>query len=282
MEPLKTLPKESNRQLAVKGNDNVQAKPIATKAKSKTTKKRKGKNDLGTVLAEQMGDVQEPLALGDPDGNIWMAFSGDVVDNLRQMLTRLTRKQAFPARLSIVSALPDEGVTYIARALATVMANDLSARVGIVDLNWWHPASPRIGSINNNGLVAVVTGKSRLDEIFVPTYMPNLTIIPSGRLDRRDRPIMARSHVLKSALDVLGSYFDHLILDIPALRMTNDAVPLAALGDATCLVIHQGVTSLDSVKLAMDEIAHLNVIGSVMNQFQTSTPRTILNLIPQD
>ena len=277
MEPLQTLPQKTTRQTNVKGG---KGKPIASKAK--TNKKRKGNNDRGAVLTEQMGDVQEPLALGDPEGNMWMAFSGDVVDNLRQMLTRLTRKQALPARLSIVSTLPDEGVTYISRALATVMANDLSARVGLVDLNWWHPASPRIGAANNEGLVAVVTGKTRLDEIFVPTYMPNLTIIPAGRLDRRDRPIMARSHVLKSALNVLGSYFDHLILDIPALRMTNDAVPLAALGDATCLVIHQGVTSLDSAKLAMDEISHLNVIGSVMNQFRTSTPRAILNLLPQD
>lgn len=234
------------------------------------------------ALSEFMGDVQLPLNLASPTGHIWMHFPSNVVDNLRQMMTRVLAKGEFPERLSIVAALPDEGVTYIARALATVMANDLAARVCLVDLNWWHPASPEIDNVRHNGLVSVISGEARLDQVFVETELPNLTLIPAGKLNRSDRPIMARSHVLTSAIDVLGRYFDHLILDIPAMRSTNDAIPLASLSEDVVLVTQQGITPIESIRLALDEIEHLNVIGTVLNQVNIKTPNLLLQYIPQD
>lgn len=197
-------------------------------------------------------------------------------------MTRINSRGAIPSRLALVSALPGEGVTYISRALASVMANDLAARICLVDMNWWSPASPPVTPPRNNGLVSVVTGKRRLDEIFIKTSLPNLTIVPAGNLERAERPVMARSNVLSSGIDVLSKYFDHLILDIPAIRATNDAVPLASLADGICLVMRQGVTPTQSVKLAIDEIQHLSIMGVVMNRIELNTPSPLLRLIPQD
>lgn len=284
-------PQSRNNGFHVNGTADLQARAAARpkkKQKKSNNKRRANKRsrksaaDQERYFSEQMGDVRLPLTLADPNHQPWMHFSSDVIDNLRQMMTRINSRGEIPSRLALVSALPGEGVTYIARALASVMANDLAARVCLVDLNWWSPASPPISPPRNNGLVSVVTGKRRLDEIFVRTSLPNLTIVPAGNLERAERPVMARSNVLTSGIDVLSKYFDHLILDIPAIRATNDAVPLATLADGVCIVMRQGVTPVQSVKLAIDEIQHLNIMGVVMNRIELTTPNRLLRLIPQD
>lgn len=235
------------------------------------------------LLNDQISDVNQPLDLWDDDGHLLMRFSAEVVDNLRQMMTRLSSQTGeVPSRLALLSALPGEGTTYITRGLATVMAHDLAARIALVDLNWWSPAQPPIASSRNNGLVSVITGEKRLDEVFVRTALPNLTLIPAGRLERGDRPIMARSNVLKSALDVLSQHFDYLILDVPAVRATNDAVPLASLANGVVVVVRQGETPSESVRLALDEIQHLPILGTVLNHIEYHTPELLLRFIPQD
>ena len=67
-------------------------------------------------------------------------------------------------------------------------------------------------------------------------------------------------------------------MDIPAILATNDAVPLASLGSACCLVIRQGVTWMEDVKLALDEIDHLSIMGVVMNKFKLNTPSFLVKL----
>ena len=91
---------------------------------------------------------------------------------------------------------------------------------------------------------------------------------------------MARSNALKEAIYRLSDQFDHLILDVPAIRKTSDSVPLASLGNACCLVIQQGITTIEDVKLSLDEIDHLSIIGTVLNQVNITTPEKLLNLIP--
>lgn len=199
------------------------------------------------------------------------------------MTTRLTATTGeIPKRIGLVSSLPGEGVTYVSRALATVMAHDLSARVAYVDLNWWSPGLPAFAPPSNQGLVSVVTGDKRLDEIFVNTSLPNLTLIPAGKLERGDRPIMARSNVLASAMKVLNQHFDYLVLDLPAIRATNDAVPLASLANGVVLVVKQGDTPNEAVRLALDEVEHLKMLGVMLNQVKYRTPEFIRRVIPQD
>jgi Mrp family chromosome partitioning ATPase len=86
--------------------------------------------------------------------------------------------------------------------------------------------------------------------------------------------------VLVQIIEDLSKEFDHLILDIPAIRATNDAVPLASLGDACCLVIRQGVTTAEDVRLTLDEIDHLPILGVILNRVRLKTPRVILKFIP--
>jgi Mrp family chromosome partitioning ATPase len=221
-----------------------------------------------------------PLVLPGGDGAPAYNYPFEVIDNLRYMVTRITCKEPLPARLAMVAALRQEGVTYLTQALATTIANDFKVRVCIVDLNWWWPASFRLAAEDNPGLVGVIAGKAKLEDVIAPTGWSNLAFVPAGEVPIEQRPVIARSEELRQILDDLKRQYDHLILDIPAVRATNDAIPLASLGDACCLVIRQGVTTMEDLRPALDEIDHLPMLGVILNKERLFTPAPILKLIP--
>jgi len=223
-----------------------------------------------------------PLILPQRNGEPIHNFPGAVVDNLRHTITRIERNSPLPARLAIVSALREEGVTYLTQALAATLAHDMPVSVCVVDLNWWWPSTTTLVEEDNPGLAGMFTGEATLEDIIVPTNWPNMALVPAGHLPIERRPVIARSQMLVQIIEELSKEFDHLVLDVPAVRATTDAVPLASLGEACCLVIRQGVTTVEDVRLTLDEIDHLPILGVILNRVRLKTPRAILKFIPTD
>jgi Mrp family chromosome partitioning ATPase len=218
------------------------------------------------------------IILKDTDDKTLLTIPENVIVDLRRMVTRIDRVDRLPPRLTVISALPGEGVTYISRALAATIANDLGRKVCIVELNWWSPSSfmEPVGG----GLAAVLNEESTMDEEIIETGWKKLSVLPAGVVSKQDRPIVARSTTLKETIYQLGEKFDHLVIDVPAIRLTSDAVPIASLGNACCLVIQQGVTTIEDVRQSLDEIDHLSILGVVLNQVHINTPEKLISLIP--
>ena len=233
--------------------------------------------------ADKKQEIDEaiPLVLTTVSGQPVGSFPGNVIESLRGLVTRIEKKGSFPERLSLVAARRGEGVTYTTQALAAMLANDLSAKVCIVDLNWWWPYASALVTADNLGLAAVLNGEAVLDDVIIPTGWPNLAFVPAGKLAKQDRPVLSRSQALKRLIEELGKRFDHLILDIPAVLTTNDAVPLAALGSACCLVVRQGVTEINDIQQALDEIDHLTILGVILNRVQYVSPARLTKLVSQ-
>lgn len=227
--------------------------------------------------------VELPLSLKTQNGAAIYRISYSAVKHYRHMVTRIMRDRDFPKRLAVVSALREEGVTYTSLALATTIAHDLERSVCVVDLNWWWPSrTMRILRDSSPGLSSVLYGEANLENVLVHTTDPNLTLLPAGDLFPAQRPVIARGKPLHEQIQRLSEQFDHLILDIPAVLATSDAVPLASLGTDCCMVVRQGVSNSTSTGRALDEISHLSVVGVVMNQVKIATPSWLLKWIPQD
>ncbi len=218
------------------------------------------------------------LILSTEDGTHLLTFPADVVDPLRHLVARVTKNAVFPKRFALIAALRQEGVTYLSRALAVTLANDIEANICAVELNWWWP-SP---SPNNGGLASVIAGEASLDEVIIQTSLPNLTLLPAGTMPMENRAAVARSSMLQDIIEQLSEKYDHILLDIPAVLASSDSIPLASLGTAACLVVRQGVTSVEDVRSALDDVDHLSVAGVVMNQVNLKTPSFLLRLIPQN
>lgn len=209
-------------------------------------------------------------------------FPTELVDSLRHMVTKLNYARKLPTKISVVSALRQEGVSFVTQALAAVMAHDLSQRICLVDLNWWWP-SATMGELGrfSPGLLPLLHGEVTWDNAIIRTNYPNLSILPAGVLPAAQRPVIARSSALRTTIKALSKQVDHVIFDIPALLTTSDAIPLAALGDACCVVVQQGVSSRPVVKRALTEIEQLPMVGVIMNRVQIATPAWLLKWIPQ-
>src|SRR5215213_4681768 len=168
-------------------------------------------------LMRKKVELQVPeLVLPSPDGKVWAAFPLTVVDPIRRLISRISRKESVPSRLSFVAALRQEGVTYVSWAFATTLAYDAETSVCIVDLNWWWPSelSRRVPACG--GLGAVLTKEITLNQAIVNSGKPNLAILPAGELSPNERSLFSRSTILKETILELAARYDHLILDIPS------------------------------------------------------------------
>lgn len=249
-----------------------------------------------------------PLSLYAANGLLQCAFDSEVVSSFRRMVTDLEYNGGLPQRIAVVSALKGEGVSYTTLALGTTLANDIGRSVCVVELNWLTPGmmallspqpedtakqkrrqssslTPRVvvpQLADHPGIAQVLDGKADLDAVIIPTSQANLSLLPAGNLPFERQPAMARSTQLRNMIDVLTQRFDHLLLDIPALRASSDAMALASLGEACLVVVRHGITSTNTVKLALDDVKHLRMLGVVLNQVKIRMPRWIRGMIPQE
>jgi Mrp family chromosome partitioning ATPase len=224
--------------------------------------------------------VEEMIEMRTIDGQIIAKFPTLVVNQLRHMVTRLKYTNDLPDQISIVSSVQGEGITYITWALASIIANDLQATVCTVELNWWHPSN-QFSSVNTH-IAAVLDSEITLDEAILKTKDPHFDFILAGFLEPKKRAIYARRDDLKVLIEQLKERYDFVILDVPAILSTSASIPLASLSDHCCMVIRQGVTQIDTVQMALEDISHLSVLGVILNQVDVKTPSFVLGMIPQN
>jgi Mrp family chromosome partitioning ATPase len=231
--------------------------------------------------------------------NAKCVFDSRVVAALRRMLTSVVYQSELPRTVAFTSALQGEGVTYMSLATSATLAHDLAARVCLVDLNWWRPGVDRFLTTTESrtarrrasiapeeeprrlsrGIAAVLHDGVPLETVTVATNYENMDVLPAGKLTPAQRAVIARSDVLANLVRGLFNRYDHVILDVPAVRLTSDAVALASLADAVALVVRQGVTPTGDVKQALDELKHLRMMGTVLNKNTFAIPKWLYSLV---
>ncbi|MEM7127643.1 MAG: CpsD/CapB family tyrosine-protein kinase [Chloroflexota bacterium] len=223
------------------------------------------------------------LTLQHKRGPIIELFPTAIIEPIRHMITQCIYRGKLPHRLSIISAMQEEGVTFISRAMAASLAHDTGRSVCIVDLNWWSPNEKSTKLLNDHpGITDILYNKVSLNDALVKTTNPYLDMLLPGGVDPRQRPILSRDTKLADLLTQLSEQFDHLLLDIPAIKSTSDSIALASLGDSCCMVVRHGATSSNVVGQVLSEVEHIPIMGVLMNRVDNKTPKWIQNVIPQN
>jgi Mrp family chromosome partitioning ATPase len=239
-------------------------------------------NRPAAPLDELGGSADGGLAILDEDNHLVHMTTSRVASSLRYFLARvqLHGTQGLPARLALTSALAGEGVTYVARSLAAVVAYDTPASVVVVDLNWRRP--PREsdeGGGHTLGLADAVEDGVPVEKIIVTTSNPRLSLVPAGASPVARRPALAGSQALAAALDELDGLFDYLLLDLPPVLASSDAMNLAQLADAYVLVVQQGATAEGQVEAALEEMRGAEALGVILNRYHSNIPRRLRKLV---
>lgn len=253
-------------------------------------------------------DLSQALTVSALDGRLNHTFAPDVIQSFRYMATNLTLNNELPARIALIAALRGEGVTHTAVALGATIASDTGRRICVVELNWWAPgmlnlldprranlATPKKKKKNTPSTESsepllpdhpriehVLAGEADLDVAIIHTNIPTLDLIPAGDIPVSRRPATARCSTLRDVLAQLTERYDHLLLDVPAVRITSDAIVLAALSSACIVVTQQGTTSITPVQQALDDVKTLSILGVVLNKVTIYMPDWIRGLVPQD
>jgi Mrp family chromosome partitioning ATPase len=268
-------------------------------------------------LDEFGGTVDGGLAIIDGDGHLVHMTPPRIAGALRYFLARvqLHDAQGMPERLALTSALVGEGVTYVTRSLAAAIAYDTDASVVIVDCTFRRPggqeskgrrgrsakpstspeSTPPEGAddgavpppaIDGEGsrprhltLADAIENDAPFDDILIATSNPRLSMIQAGAVPVARRPALAQGRQLASLLDQLDERFDHVLLDLPPVLASSDAMNLSQLADAYVLVVRQGATSAGQVEAALDELQGGDTLGVILNRFDSDIPRRLRRLV---
>lgn len=232
---------------------------------------------------DEMGDTGDGgLVVLGADGEFIHRAPAPVTASLRYFVARTTNQgQGFPQRLAMTSAMRGEGVTFLSRSLGAVLAYDFPDQTAVVDLNWWQPSKIGAAEEQHPGIGDVLDHGVSIDEIIVPTSNPRLSLIPAGDVPLSRRPALARSDDLATLLEKLEAQFTLMILDLPAVRVTSDALSLCSLTDAFVLVVRQGVTPESQVEAAVDDLKSESSqpLGVILNRYTTQVPRRLRRLL---
>jgi Mrp family chromosome partitioning ATPase len=245
-------------------------------------RKKKGRS---VKTWDELGNTGDGgLAILAENGDVLHRAPPPVTAAIRYFVSRalLVDESGLPARLAVTSALRREGVTFISKSLGAVLAYDHPYQVAVVDLNWWSAPRRKQDAADDAGGLgiadAIESGVS-LDDILVQTSNPRLALVPAGDVAISRRPGLARSAELAEMLGELEKRFDILILDVPAVRATSDAINLIRQSDDFVLVVRQGVTSEDQVTGALADIGGSEPLGVILNRFSTKIPRRLGQLL---
>ena len=192
-----------------------------------------------------------------------------------------------PKRLGFSSALAGEGVTFVSRTAAAVIAHDFRERVCVLDLNWGDTPAGAGGRKRRRrrngeqpkpsvGLADVLRKDVPLRDVIVPTADPMLTVLAAGAATSAEGQVFARSERLAQIITLLERHNDRVILDLPPLLASSAAIPLVQQADAVALVVRNGVTTEAQARTAMDRLGQTPLAGVVLNRASSAIPRAVL------
>ncbi|MBI5835919.1 MAG: CpsD/CapB family tyrosine-protein kinase [Candidatus Eisenbacteria bacterium] len=220
-----------------------------------------------------MSQSKKPAA---PD--IFAAYEPEapVATEFRRLFVRIKRLGGDEGAHSVMitSARRGEGKTTAAAQLALTAALHGNRKVVLVDVDLRRPRIHSVTGLEQRpGLTEVLRWQSTLDAALRDTPLPNLKVLPSGKVLNSPSALL-ESPRLKEMLDELKARFDFLVLDAPPVIPVTDPMVLAPLVDVTLLVVMAGETPRAVVQRAkaLLEDADARKLGVVVNNVDEVLP----------
>jgi capsular exopolysaccharide synthesis family protein len=146
-----------------------------------------------------------------------------------------------PMRLMVTSAVPGEGKTSTAAALARLLQRS-GQRVVLVEGDLRRPQLARmLGTGQGPGLVELLRGSAEPSEVVYEDPVTSLALIPAGR-PANDAYFLLGSSNMARVVDALARDFDIVIIDCAPVLPVADTRALVDHVDAAIFLCRWGVT----------------------------------------
>ena len=186
---------------------------------------------------------------------------------LKSALVRLTKEDEFNNLVMITSAVAAEGKSLTAVNLAISMAQEYDLTVLLVDADLRRPrVHSYLGFEQSIGLSDCLQDGIDIGDAIVKTDIPKLSVISAGRETANPLELLASKKMQELMAELKHRYKDrYVIIDTPPLLPFAETRALARLVDGVILVIHEGVTPVESVLEAKEILKGSTVLGVVLN-----------------
>ena len=169
----------------------------------------------------------------------------------------------------VTSSVPGEGKTFTAVNLALSIAMELDKTVLLVDADVAKPSiSKLLGISERAGLIDLLEGKTlRVADVLLKTDIPNLRVLPAGRLHQHSTELLASAAMRRLAKELSERYHDRIVVfDSPPLLAATQGSVLATLVGQVVLVIESEVTPQYIVQESVAKLETCKVVGTVLNK----------------
>jgi polysaccharide biosynthesis transport protein len=178
-------------------------------------------------------------------------------------------------RVLVTSAVPEDGRTFTAINLATVMAQCEDKKVLLIDCDLRATRGASAIGVGEHGehagLTNVVLGATTLDKAIQSTDIPNLSVLCAGPMPPSPAELLGGRR-FQEILDACSERFDWVIIDSSPAGLVTDPVILAKACDGTILVVRSKHTTYNQLARAERALADVSatVLGVVLNGTEPS------------
>lgn len=175
----------------------------------------------------------------------------------RTIVAKMSKNQK--ACHMIVSAVPDEGKTFVSTHLAVSLASQ-GLRTLLIDMDMRRPSLGREFCVPDSchGVSDLLLGDVSIREACYSTGIDNLAIMPSGRTVSNPAELLTAGGVARLRKMAFELGFDRIVLDTAPLIPVNDTLVLGDLADNVFMVVRCNRTPSD---MTLDGIRKLQQSG---------------------
>lgn len=204
------------------------------------------------------------------------------VESLRGIRSSLlaTRGRAGSV-LTLTSAMPAEGKTTTAIALARVMATSGDS-VLLIDGDLRRAVVSRMLVPQVEvGLLELLNGGISPSNVIFDDPLSGLKILPLRKKFFTEKDVFNDGRFAEM-LDDLRSHFDWILIDAPPVLSLTDARHLAAIADQVVVIVRWAKTPIDAVSLTLDKIKSGGsvVAGTILNRVSGKSVRSLADVDP--
>jgi protein-tyrosine kinase len=201
---------------------------------------------------------------------------GAAVAAYRMLRTRLLhRARAHQwTTIAVTSAGPNDGKTLTALNLAISMAREKSREIVLLDMDMRNPSVFRtLGVHPAHELRHYLESGEHANEMFVSVCSDNLMIAGSVTPTEQASELLASSR-FEDLIRLVkqGTVEPIVLIDLPPVLLTDDALVVAPKVDAVLVVASEGLTSKSGLAKALELLSEFKIAGVVLNRTTETVP----------
>ncbi len=190
-----------------------------------------------------------------------------VFDSLRTQVLQKMEENNWRT-IAVVSPTPESGKTVVAINLAISISQLPQKTSMLIDFDLRKPrVASYLGIKTKNSINELLSGHAELPDIMINPGIPRFTVLPTNESESKSSEILSSKKIERMITEVKERYESRVvIIDLPPLLSTDDAMVLLPLVDCALLVVGDGMNTESELEDAMRLLSKTNLLGVVLNR----------------